>query len=55
MVASARSTRVRHSSNSDKCIHRVTAAAVNATPIEASPPGEKAQSSAARKLSICRP
>ena len=32
-----------------------TAAAVSATPIDASPPGEKAQSSAARKLSIWRP
>ena len=30
-------------------------AAVNATPIDTSPPGENAQSSALRKLSICGP
>ena len=52
IAASACSTRPLHSSISDKCIHKGTAAAVSATPIEASPPGEKAQSSAARTLSI---
>jgi hypothetical protein len=38
------------SPSSDKCIHKGTAAAVNATPIEASPFVEKAQSSDARNL-----
>jgi hypothetical protein len=55
IAARARSTRPRHSSISDKCIHKGTAAAVSATPIDASPAGENVQSSAARKLSIWRP
>ena len=44
----------RHSSGKDKDIHKGIAATVSATPIDSSPPGEKAQSSAARKLSISR-
>jgi len=39
---SARSTRPRHSSISDKYIHSGTAATVSATPTSASPVGEKA-------------
>ena len=54
-AASACSTRPRHSSSNDRCIHSGTAAAASATPIDASPAGEKAQSSAARRLSICAP
>ena len=46
--------RLRHSSTIDNCIQRGIAAAVSATPIDSSPPGENAQSSAARKLSISR-
>ena len=51
-LASARSTRSRHSPSSDSCIHSGTVRMVSATPIDASPPGENAQSSAARTLSI---
>src|ERR1700724_2950476 len=54
-AAIARSTRLPHSSISDSCIHSGTAAAVSATPSDASPFGEKAQSSAARRLSIWHP
>ena len=39
---SARSTRPRHSSVSDKCTHSGTAAMVRATPISAAPVGAKA-------------
>src|SRR5580704_5262306 len=46
--------RLPHSLSSDSRIQRGTAAAVSATPIATSPSGEKAQSSAARKLSISR-
>ena len=54
-LASARSARPRHSTKSDCWNHRGTAAAVSATPIDASPPGEKAQSSPLRTLSISQP
>ena len=49
---SARWAHPRHSSSNDKRTHSGTAAAVSATPVDASPLGENAQSSAARKLSI---
>jgi hypothetical protein len=51
-LASACSTQLRHSSTSDSCNQSGTPAAVSATAIDASPPGKKAQWSAARKLSI---
>ena len=54
-TASARSTRARHSSIIDRCIHSGTAAAVNAMATGASPCGARAQSSAVRTLSRCRP
>ena len=56
-VASASSAcfaRLRHSSSSDSRLHSETAAAVSKTPIDSSLSGEKAQLSAARKLSISR-
>ena len=51
-ASSACLTRLRHSSSSDKRIQSGSAAAVSATPVDPSPLGENAQSSAARKLSI---
>jgi hypothetical protein len=48
-TSSACSARPWHSWSSDKCIHRGTAVAVSATPIDASLRGENAQSSAARR------
>ena len=48
------STRLRHSSTIGNCNQSGIAATVSATPIDSSPLGEKAQSSAARKLSISR-
>ena len=55
MLASARSTRARHSPISDSWTQSGTAAAVSATPTAGSPAPENAQSSAARTLSIWRP
>ena len=52
MLASARSTRKRHSANSDHCTQSRTDPTVRATPIAVSPFGANAQSSAARTLSI---
>jgi hypothetical protein len=51
-LASARSTRPRHSSKSDWWNQSGSAEMVSATPIDQSPLGEKAQSSAACTLSI---
>jgi hypothetical protein len=40
-TASACSARPRHSSSSDSCLHSGTAAAVSATPIDATPPSKR--------------
>src|SRR5271166_5976322 len=54
-AAKAFSTRAKHSPSSDNCIHKGTQAAVSATLIALSPPGEEVHSRAVRTLSMSSP